>query len=240
MASLTDRDQPVAGPSSRPHTTPSPPPIALALPPLDACLQSEQCHLDPVFSSWPIPTHTARHPRHNNYRRQDPASSSSSTTADSSPDSSSSSSSSTSPSLFAGPTENVSGLAIPTGGDPSSSVPYSPSPTTSPTSTSPFPRPWKTSTRSSSQASPSETPFVPGVLLPLTLGGDSDDQAVYSVEMVFGHDAPGDSDTSDSRRWMRRKSSSAEWNGGDPQTVNLQVDLGSADMVSRQSLFLYS
>lgn len=63
----------------------------------------------------------------------------------------------------------------------------------------------------------------------LTLAGDSDTEAIYSVEMAFGHNA--DSDSERRKRNLRRRAST--WDGGDPQTVNLQVDLGSSDMVSQ-------
>lgn len=94
---------------------------------------------------------------------------------------------------------------------------------TSRTYSSTFSRPWQPPTKATSSHAPNKTPYVPGVILPLTLGGDSDDEAVYSVSMDFGHSAQGG---------QRKRGPSGSWNGGDPQLVNLQVDLGSSDMVS--------
>ena len=91
-------------------------------------------------------------------------------------------------------------------------------------SSSSFSRPWEVSTRSTSSHAAESTPYVPGVIMKMVLGGDNDDQAVYSVPMDFGHG------TLDGSRRKRRPSSN--WNGGSAQTVNLQVDLGSSDMVS--------
>jgi hypothetical protein len=92
----------------------------------------------------------------------------------------------------------------------------------------PFSRPWEPSTRSASSHAAQSTPYVSGVIVKMVLGGDDDDQAVYSVPMDFGHGALGGS------RRKRRPSSS--WDGGSPQTVNLQVDLGSSDMVCESSV----
>jgi hypothetical protein len=78
---------------------------------------------------------------------------------------------------------------------------------------------------------------VPGVILPLVLGGDNDDQAVYSVQMDFGHGTLDGGDMSSSKRRRRmpeglaKRRPSSYWDGGSPQTVNLQVDLGSSDLV---------
>lgn len=86
-----------------------------------------------------------------------------------------------------------------------------------------FSRPWQVSTRSTTSHAAEQTPYVPGVILKMVLGGDNDDQAVYSVPMDFGH---GTLDGS-----LRKRRPSSKWDGGSPQTVNLQVDLGSSDMV---------
>ncbi|WVQ80478.1 hypothetical protein IAT38_002583 [Cryptococcus sp. DSM 104549] len=76
-------------------------------------------------------------------------------------------------------------------------------------------------TRSASSATSSSTKaaYVPGVVLNMTLGGDSDTEAVYSVGMVFGHNKDS----------ARRKRASYK-KDGELQTMNLQVDLGSSDM----------
>jgi len=86
-----------------------------------------------------------------------------------------------------------------------------------------FSRPWQVSTRSTTSHAAEQTPYVAGVVMQMVLGGDNDDQAVYSVPMDFGHGVLGGS--------SRKRRPSANWNGGSAQTVNLQVDLGSSDMV---------
>jgi hypothetical protein len=75
--------------------------------------------------------------------------------------------------------------------------------------------PWSTRERHSSAAA--APTFVPGVELNMTLGGDSDTEAVYAIAVELGHSvasgrkrAPGD---------------------GSSQTMNIQIDLGSSDMV---------
>ena len=104
-------------------------------------------------------------------------------------------------------------------------------------SPSSFSRPWQPSTKSTTSHAPEETPYVPGVILPLVLGGDDDDQAVYSVQMDFGHGTldGGDVGGSSKRRriagGLQKRRPSTYWDGGSPQTVNLQVDLGSSDLV---------
>ncbi|WVW81569.1 hypothetical protein I302_103564 [Kwoniella bestiolae CBS 10118] len=77
-----------------------------------------------------------------------------------------------------------------------------------------------------SASQPSQTAFVPGVLLNLTLGGDSDTEAVYSVDVDLGH---GANDPSAEKRSLGRRRPPT-WNGLDVQTLKLQVDLGSSDM----------
>ena len=134
-------------------------------------------------------------------------------------------------SAFSNGTSYSSGLASATGTHHGGSIatsnatsPYYATESLSSTSTShSFSRPWSTSTRSTSSHAAESTPYVSGVILPLYLAGDSDTQAVYSVPMDFGH---GTQDAS---------KRSSKWNGGDPQTVNLQIDLGSSDMVRRAS-----
>lgn len=100
-------------------------------------------------------------------------------------------------------------------------------PTASPSDSSPIytssSLPWSTRSRQSS-AAPIPT-FVPGVTLDMTLGGDSDTEAVYAVPIELGHGtqssrkkrAPGDDDFS--------------------QVLNVQIDLGSSDMVRISPLF---
>ena len=75
--------------------------------------------------------------------------------------------------------------------------------------------PWSTRERHSSAAA--APTFVPGVQLNMTLGGDSDTESVYAIAVELGHSvassrkrAPGD---------------------GSSQTMNIQIDLGSSDMV---------
>jgi hypothetical protein len=118
----------------------------------------------------------------------------------------SASASSTRPPLFSGTRSETFNLPSPssTWSDPASS--YSASPL-----------PWSTRVRhSSASAAPT---FVPGVEFNMTLGGDSDTEAVYAIAVELGHSvaasrkrAPGDESS---------------------QTMNVQIDLGSSDMVSR-------
>lgn len=56
----------------------------------------------------------------------------------------------------------------------------------------------------------------------MTLGGDSDLEAVYAVPIELGHDQPA----------RRRKRAPGD-DGGYSQTMNVQIDLGSSDMVRR-------
>ncbi|WWD22304.1 hypothetical protein CI109_106795 [Kwoniella shandongensis] len=109
----------------------------------------------------------------------------------------------------------------------------SPSPSTSSTSSrsTKFTSLWSytpshTRSQTASASQPTQSIYVPGVLLNLTLGGDSETEAIYSVEMAFGHNA--DSGSSAMRRKSKRRP--AKWDGGAPQAVNLQIDLGSSDM----------
>ncbi|WWC85607.1 uncharacterized protein L201_000471 [Kwoniella dendrophila CBS 6074] len=84
--------------------------------------------------------------------------------------------------------------------------------------------PSRVKTYTASVAQPSQTAFVPGVLLNLTLAGDSDTEAVYSVNVALGHNA-----NARRKRGLQRRRPPA-WNGVDVQMVQLQVDLGSSDM----------
>ncbi|WVQ76421.1 hypothetical protein IAR50_006088 [Cryptococcus sp. DSM 104548] len=86
----------------------------------------------------------------------------------------------------------------------------------------------KSATGTSSAATSTKSAYVPGVVLNLTMSGDSDTQAVYGVEMELGHD---DDDASRKRSMglgMGRRASYAK--DGKNQVVNMQVDLGSSDM----------
>lgn len=60
----------------------------------------------------------------------------------------------------------------------------------------------------------------------MTMAGTSDTQAVYSVEMAFGHD------DDNSRRKRAFRKGALYGQDGTTQYVNLQVDLGSSDMVN--------
>nr|ODN86690.1 hypothetical protein L203_03938 [Cryptococcus depauperatus CBS 7841] len=75
-----------------------------------------------------------------------------------------------------------------------------------------------TESGSSHTASSTKPAFVPGATLNLTLAGQTEVEAVYSVKVKFGHqDDSG------------RKRASYKDDGG-YQSMNLQVDLGSSDM----------
>lgn len=81
----------------------------------------------------------------------------------------------------------------------------------------------KTATATASESKSSS--YVPGVVLNMTMAGTTDTQAVYSVEVALGHD----DGNSRRKRAFRR---GASYDGGETtQYVNLQVDLGSSDMV---------
>jgi len=75
--------------------------------------------------------------------------------------------------------------------------------------------PWSTRERHTSAAA--APTFVPGVELNMTLGGDSDTEAVYAIAVELGHSAPAS-----------RKRAPGD---GSSQTMNIQIDLGSSDMV---------
>ncbi|OXG13527.1 endopeptidase [Cryptococcus neoformans Ze90-1] len=80
----------------------------------------------------------------------------------------------------------------------------------------------KTATAAASKSTSSS--YVPGVVLNMTMAGTSDTQAVYSVEMAFGHD------DDNSRRKRAFRKGALYGQDGTTQYVNLQVDLGSSDM----------
>ncbi|WVQ93869.1 hypothetical protein IAU59_000947 [Kwoniella sp. CBS 9459] len=86
--------------------------------------------------------------------------------------------------------------------------------------------------RTASASTPTQSVYVPGVVLNMTLGGDSDTEAVYAVEIEFGHSSAASYAAWDwmKRRGLRRRGPSSAWNGVDVQKVKLQVDLGSSDM----------
>ncbi|KAK4683562.1 hypothetical protein P7C73_g6681, partial [Tremellales sp. Uapishka_1] len=163
-------------------------------------------------------------------KRQQPSSSSASTSTYASPSASSySSSSSSAGGLFEGPSSSstaynsTSAIESPSSTDYSTSsyvAPYSSASTStysySPSKssmTSTISRPWTYSTtRTSSGSTPTPSVYVPGVILNMTLAGDSDTDTVYSVPMDFGHIASSKRDSTTS------------------QTLNMQVDLGSSDL----------
>lgn len=87
----------------------------------------------------------------------------------------------------------------------------------------------KTATATASESTSSS--YVPGVVLNMTMAGTSDTQAVYSVEVALGHD---DGNSRRKRAFRRR----ASYDGNEAtQYVNLQVDLGSSDMVNSVIIF---
>jgi hypothetical protein len=61
---------------------------------------------------------------------------------------------------------------------------------------------------------------VAGVTLDMSLGGDSDLEAIYAVPIELGHGQPA----------RRRKRAPGDDNESS-QTMNVQIDLGSSDMV---------
>jgi hypothetical protein len=77
--------------------------------------------------------------------------------------------------------------------------------------------PWSTRTRHTSAAA--VPTYIPGVEFDLTLGGDSDTEAVYAVAVELGHSMPATS---------RKRAPGDETS----QMMNIQIDLGSSDMVS--------
>ncbi|RSH79075.1 uncharacterized protein EHS24_002007 [Apiotrichum porosum] len=90
-------------------------------------------------------------------------------------------------------------------------------------------KPWTytaTPSKTTSGTAASQTTYVPGIVFNLTLAGSTDDQAVYSLPMTFGHETASGDYTSD----RRRASSSSDWDGITGQVLNMQVDLGSSDM----------
>jgi len=112
-----------------------------------------------------------------------------------------------------------------------------------------------TSTTTSTLYNPSQTSASPpaassstspGVIFNLTLAGDSDDEAIYAVQMAFGKGASAGSAAVQaqlSQDWLiqqrdQQVDPQAKWIGGVPQIVNMQVDLGSSDMVCYKLSFV--
>lgn len=240
---LHEAEQPEAGPSSRPYVG-SISPTSLGKPgrSVTACPLGAQCPFlsssPPSASPDPLSTLQLESPRRRvnrslQHKRQDPSSSPSSSPQPITPSSTSTGI------LFDGPTTTVNSTTpYPTTSSPTYSynntAPTQPSNTTSSAlepSSETFTAPWTyTPTRTTSSSAPSQTPYVPGVILNLNLAGDSESQAVYSVPMSFGHGAQSAVDSVfPSRRRKRRPPSS---DVGGIQTVNMQVDLGSSDLVS--------
>lgn len=228
-------DQPQgAGPSRQRHLT------SLASPSLGAeCPLGAQCPLLARSTSVSDSLQKSRakvvRDRRNEVKRQDPAVGSSST-------SSGSPSSTSSSALFIGPSGSSSSsssalYADPTGNSTTSYTSYtssvSASSRSSSKSSSTFSAPWTYTPSRTSSAAASST-YVPGVLLNLTLSGASETQAVYAVEMDFGHSSPSSTSrrryNSERRRRRERRASSSSQ--GDVQQIELQVDLGSSDLVS--------
>ncbi|KAK8845361.1 hypothetical protein IAR55_006074 [Kwoniella newhampshirensis] len=266
-------DQPIAGPSSRPHI--ASPSSGLATPARRPrndrpCLLGSQCPMlysrlkaeQPAPSPAISPQRPLRMSKAAKFRtmveRQDlpgtgqalpttPLGQGSSTSAGGTGATyATSTSASTSP-LFAGPTFTQSSYTPHNTSEPYTTFPYnvtqtydtqsitsdtwsSSSSSTSSRSTS-FTSLWSytpshTRSPTASAPQPTQSVYVPGVILNLTLGGDSETEAVYSVQMAFGHNAVNGSD----KRKRKAKRRPSKWDGGDPQAVNLQVDLGSSDM----------
>ncbi|ORY31937.1 aspartic peptidase domain-containing protein [Naematelia encephala] len=97
--------------------------------------------------------------------------------------------------------------------------------------TSPFTAPWtyKASKTSSSHAA-AKTTYVPGVVLNLTLSGNSDTEAVYAVPLQFGHNSTSLDEDAVFPRAKRAKSEPRASSSSVVQTMMLQVDLGSSDL----------
>jgi hypothetical protein len=141
--------------------------------------------------------------------------------------------SSSSGSLFDGPSSKSSSTAYVPSNSSHNSTSYTHTEllSTSITPTSTFNAPWTyTATQTSTGTAAAETSYVPGVIFNLTFAGDSDSQAVYSVPMSFGHGSQNKAEAVFTSKKDKRRTSS-DWNGGDAQTVYLQIDLGSSDLV---------
>ena len=233
---LFSNDQDQAGPSTRPYgvaTFPTSAPTVIA-----QCELGVQCPLRsshaplPIFgdkhtySSGPAGAGQGRKRKRQDRGTDSAASTMSSTTSMSSSETSSSSSDG----LFVGPSLASNSSGSPTVSSSATHRPYYQSSVTSIISTRSFTAPW---TRTSS-ARPQST-YVSGLMLNLTLAGNSDSEAVYSVPMTFGHGIQNGSDSVLASRWRRDSSTDPGLNGANFQVVNLQVDLGSSDMVSNDS-----
>ncbi|WWC57905.1 uncharacterized protein I303_100440 [Kwoniella dejecticola CBS 10117] len=236
-------DQPIAGPSSRPFIAPTP---TTECPLESPCpfLYTTQTIISPARRGKSFRASKLDHLAYlSHIRRQDngePSSQASSEVfsgAATSYDSTSATGTTARP-LFTGPSPSASSQTSSDGSASYNASSIAESYTYTPTSTSSssyyrstsFTSLWSYSASRSrsytaSASLPSSTAYVPGVLLNLTLGGDSDTEAVYSVDVSLGHN-----NEASSRRRALRRGKPPVWNGMDVQSVKLQVDLGSSDM----------
>ena len=223
-------DQPIAGPSSRPYGTPA---HALSIMSTDMlqCEHAAKCAVETGLSLSPRTSLLGT--RDKQYMRRQLSSGSSSP-------SSLGASTTSSSDLFAGPAttrsytnESITFSTSPTpiyGSSSSTSI------SSSIPSTSTFSAPWSFNhTRSSTTAAAAQSSVVPGVIINLVFAGDSDSQAVYSVPMAFGHGSQSSSSAVTSWGGIDQQSDVSAGNGGNDQTLNVQVDLGSSDLVSSAS-----
>lgn len=229
MDELRDGDEPVAGPGSRSPSTISTPPAA------PSCELGVDCPYAPLQSESFRPPKPVRRKRKAGPKNAVTNRQNSYANSSTSPIYSAASSNSN---LFVGPTTslNTTSHFQPTWSINTSSPIYSSdsaSATNSVPSTSTRSRPWTTyyATRTWRPSASASATYVPGVLFNLTLAGDSDIQAVYSVPLAFGHNAASGASDVLSEIYQKPTKRAPDWNGGDPQTVNMQVDLGSSDMV---------
>ena len=228
-------DQDQAGPSTRPYggaTIPTPAPTFAA-----QCELGAHCPLLPPSTALPIfgdgRAFSSALPglgQGRKRKRQGRDTEFSSSAMSSATSSSTSDASSSSDGLFVGPSLASNSTWSSSSSSSAFQRPYYQSTVTSFisfTSTRPFIAPW---TRTSS-AKPENT-YVPGLMLNLTLAGNSDSEAVYSVPMTFGHGVQNGSDFVLASKWKRDSSTGSDLSGTNSQVVDLQVDLGSSDMVS--------
>ncbi len=243
----------MAGPSSRPYGSSFPStssPSSSILQTTSSCRLGDNCPYLSTGSPIPtfLPNQSPPHPRargavgRDGQRRKRQDKSFAATSATSTYYHRSTSSSSV---LFEGPSTTSNSNSYPTttysstytavnnNGDQSNQTDIS-SPGATDSSTQTFNAPWTyTATQTSTGTAAAQTSYVPGVLLDLILAGDSDSEAVYSVQMAFGDDMQNSTeDVLFPTRRIKRKSTTLDWDGGVPQTINLQVDLGSSDLVS--------
>ena len=232
---MVDNDQPVAGPSRPTYHTLSHSRISSSRSArrVPFCELGDQCPL--LFTSTPTPVsplleqpllQLSNTPRGNEGKKEKRQGHS--YTAKS--NISSSSASSTSDGLFQGPASTPYTITsyLPTTTSNTYSTITASSGVSDNASESNLPWTYTATQTYDSTAASAQTSFVPGVILNLTLAGDSDSEAVYSVPMTFGHASEGSSDAVLSARGRF----DSDWDGGDPQTFNLQIDLGSSDLVS--------